>query len=235
MNDSMQFPDLVDVFQSVSNRDNGALKWGGIEPWVHAELFAEFNRRSATTSWVPFDSEVPYITFFPVQLPKVSNRDWKSTGAIKWIDLCLRSTDNKYWCWFEFKVRHSGPKERSARTAMEARNAFRQDVVALQGFDATLTADAWQNPDRFTVAYWFDTLSPYCEMIRDGKHHFISAFLQLDGDLDGDIWKREVLLKQIDDWKNHRCKQSGKFHSTSNEMNIVSNSLGRHSLLYVEW
>ena len=86
---------LLEVFTSVCNRGNGALKWGNPEPWVHAELFAEFEAQAQNTGWIPFPTEVPYVTLYPIQIPKPSNRDWKSIGAVKWVDLCLRSEKPK--------------------------------------------------------------------------------------------------------------------------------------------
>ncbi|MFC1994308.1 hypothetical protein ACFLVI_03490 [Chloroflexota bacterium] len=232
----MQLPDIVQAFKAVCSRDNGALKWGNPEPWVHAELFAEFDSCSGSSGWIPFDTEIPYVTYYPVQLPKPSNRDWKSAGAMKWIDLCLRSTDSDHWCWFEFKVRHVGLKERANKAALDVRNAFRQDVVALLGFDPNATADEWSNPDSSTAAYWFEsTLRPYIEKLRLGTHHFISAFLQLDGNLNDEIWNGEALMEQVNLWKEHRCKQRDEDFRASNNLQISSNPVANHWLISVEW
>jgi len=95
----------------------------------------------------------------------------------------MRSTDGSDWCWFELKVRRAGINERSRKAALEAREVFRKDIVALLGFDTNATADIWEYPDDFTKAYWFEScLKPYAKKLRSGKHQFTSAFLQLDGD-----------------------------------------------------
>jgi len=232
----MQLLDIVQTVNIVCCRDNGALTWGNPEPWVHAELFAEFSRQSGNSGWIPFDTEVPYVTYYPVQIPKPSNRDWKSAGAMKWIDLCLRSTNSDDWYWFEFKVRHAGSKERANKAALEARDAFRKDIVALLGFNPNATADAWSNPDYFTTAYWFEsTLRPYIGKLRLGNHYFISAFLQLGGDLNDEIWSREALIEQVNAWKAHRCKQRGEVFRKSENLKISSTLLGNNWLISVEW
>lgn len=51
--------------------------------WVYAELHAELKKRSVLSGWVPFSKEVPYVTFYPVQLPKKAYRDWRVDGAVK--------------------------------------------------------------------------------------------------------------------------------------------------------
>ncbi|MFC1973903.1 hypothetical protein ACFLU2_00895 [Chloroflexota bacterium] len=235
MKSMMQSPNLIDIFKATCSRDQGALKWGNPEPWVHAELFAEFNRRSGNSGWIPFKQEVPYLTYYPVQLPKPSNHDWKSIGAVKWIDLCLRSTDSDHWCWFEFKVRHIGLEERANKAALDARNAFCKDIVALLGFDTNATADEWRDPDSPTAAYWFESeLRPHAEELRLGNHHFISAFLQLDGDLNDEIWNREALIKQVNAWKEQRCKHRGEVFRASDNLKISSNQVGNHWLISVE-
>jgi hypothetical protein len=113
VNDAL--PPLIDWFgalDSVCSRANGALEWGLPEPWIHAELYAELKRRSGKSGWTPIPHEVPYVTHYPVTLPKESHRDWKTQGAVKWIDLCLQYPASNSWCWFEFKVRHCGTGKR---------------------------------------------------------------------------------------------------------------------------
>jgi len=227
---------LLEVFTSVCNRGNGALKWGNPEPWVHAELFAEFEAQAQNTGWIPFPTEVPYVTLYPIQIPKPSNRDWKSIGAVKWVDLCLRSEEPNEWCWFEFKVRHTGTSQRADKAAMEARDVFRKDIVALLGFDVNATADIWENPDYFTAAYWFEsTLKPHTKKLRLGNHHFICAFLQLSGDLNKAIWSKEDMIEQVNSWKAHRCRQRGEKFCESGPLKVSSSPIGDHWLVFVEW
>jgi len=232
-------PNLVEIFTSVCNRDNGALKWGNPEPWVHAELFAEFEAQAQNSGWIPFTTEVPYVTLYPVQMPKPSNRDWKSIGAVKWVDLCLISEETeepKEWCWFEFKVRHAGLSQRADKAAMEARDAFRKDIVALLGLDVNATADIWENPDCFTAAYWFkEILEPHIANLRPGNHHFICAFLQLGGEFNKAIWNREDILRQVNSWKAHRCRQRGEEFFESGNLKVSSSPIGDHQLVVVEW
>lgn len=137
----IEFPDWFGMFSIVCARGKEALEWDLPEAWVHAELYVELKRRARSSEWIPFPTEVPYVTLYPVQLPKKANRDWKAVGGVKWIDLCLRSKAHNAWCWFEFKVRHVRHDERHQKAPLEARNALRKDVVALMGFDVHKTAD----------------------------------------------------------------------------------------------
>lgn len=73
----IELPEWFDVFSVVCARGKEALQWDLPEAWVHAELYAELKRRARSTGWVPFPTEVPYVTLYPVQLPKKTNRDWK--------------------------------------------------------------------------------------------------------------------------------------------------------------
>jgi len=232
----MKLPDIVQAFKAVCSRDTGALLWGNPEPWIHAELFAEFKKQSQFSGWVPFDVEVPYVTNYPVQIPKPSNRDWKLQGAVKWVDLCLHTMNGNQWCWFEFKVRHAGELERAQKAALEARDAFRKDIVALLGFDANATGDIWQEYDFFTTAYWFESiLKPHINEVRVGKHHFISAFLQLGGEMDTEIWSQDAIRKQVYSWQAYRCKQRGAELNESKNLKITSCPIGYHWLILVEW
>ena len=38
-------------------------------------------------NWTPFPDEVPYVTYYPVTLPKITNRDWKKIGAVKYANI----------------------------------------------------------------------------------------------------------------------------------------------------
>jgi hypothetical protein len=232
----MKLPDIVQAFNTACSRDKGALMWGNPEPWVHAELYAEFKKQAPDSSWKPFDTEVPYVTAYPVQIPKTSNRDWISEGAVKWVDLCLQVDISNDWCWFEFKVRHAGETHRNKKAALEARDVFRKDIVALMGFDANATADIWKSPDYYTTAYWFESaLKPYTEKLRLGNHHFVSAFLQLGGNLDEEIWNKEAIVEQVNFWKAHRGKHRGEKSSEVDYLNVSCSQIGSHWLVSVEW
>jgi hypothetical protein len=234
----MYLPNWFDVFNSVCERGQDTLKWGLPEPWVHAELYAELTKQAPSTGWAPFSIEVPYVTFFPVQLPKKANRDWKAVGAVKWVDLCLQSKGRNAWCWFEFKVRHVGSHERKQKAALSARDAFRKDVVALMGFDANLTAETWARPDSYTTAYWFESvLKPDAPSLRSGEHHFVAAFLQLGDELDPLVWAEKVLMEQIRKWFSYRSKQIDH-QGACPDIDIASSVqslVGNHSLLVCEW
>jgi len=229
----MNLPNLVDAFCKICARDNGALLWGNPEPWVHAELYAEFNSRAQSSGWVPFREEVPYVTRYPVQKPKPSNRDWKSAGAVKYIDLCLRSATRNGWLWLECKVRHADWSGLDRKKASEdALNAYRKDIVALLGFDVKTTADTWENPDPYTWAYWFESvLKPCAKDLVPGTHHFLSALLQLGGSLDEDIWSEENIVKQVNSWKASRCKERGEVFHEVRSLTLSSKSIENHWLV----
>jgi hypothetical protein len=234
----LQLPEWVNIFSEVCARNQDALQWGLPEPWVHAELYAELKRQGAYNTWTPFPTEVPYVTIYPVQLPKEANRDWKTKGAVKWVDLCLQSKMCDAWCWFEFKTRHAGGADRGQKAALEARDAFRKDVVALMGFDANATAEIWASPDSYTTAYWFeDLLKPRAERLRSGRHHFVAAFLQLGGEIDNEIWNEQVLFEEIHSWKTHRCKQAGRpvGGAVSNVALSFDRIMANYWLLVLEW
>ena len=57
-----------------------------LEPWLHAELYAELKRRSIDSGWIPFPQELPYVTHYPVQLPsekqpRLEDAGWPSNGS----------------------------------------------------------------------------------------------------------------------------------------------------------
>jgi hypothetical protein len=232
----MDLPNLVDVFSKLCARDNGALLWGNPEPWIHAELYAEFNARAQNSGWIPFREEIPYVTRYPVQKPRPSNRDWKSVGAVKYVDSCLRASTGTGWLWLECKVRHgnwSGLDEKKASGS--ALDAYRKDIVALLGFDVKATADIWEKPDSYTWAYWFEpVLKPHVEELLSGRHHFFSAFLQLSSSLDGDIWSRENIVRQVDSWKAGRCKGRGDIFHETRDLTVTTRSIGKHWLVLAE-
>lgn len=160
-------------------------------------------------------------------------------GGIKWVDLCLYSKVYNAWCWFEFKVRHAeNDPQRRQKAAFQARDVFRKDVVALMGFDAQLTADTWVNPDSYTKAYWFKNhLKPDAQKLCSGQHHFVAVFLQLGGQLNREVWSRQDLLKEVDSWKAHRCKQAGRqLCDAGIDVAVSSKSImNNYWLIVLEW
>jgi len=234
----MILPDWFEAFEAVCNRGHDALGWGLPEPWIHAELYAELKRRAANSGWMPFFTEVPYVTFYPVQLPKHTNRDWRIAGAVKWVDLCLHREDHNAWCWFEFKVRHAGRRERQQEATRQAMTAVRKDIVALVGFSADLTANTWEHPDEHTRAYWFeDILQPHTRGIRSGQHTFAMAFLHLGGDLVPAIWNKGRLTDEVREWLAYRGKQAGRQPTCPTiSVTVSRQSLsGGHSLVICRW
>jgi len=224
----MQLPNWFAVFAEVCARDQGSLQWGLPEPWVHAELYAELTRQADAIAWIPFPTEVPYATVYPVRA--VASQI--GTTAIKWVDLCLKSGLCNAWCWLEFKVRHTGSVDRCRQAALEARDVFRKDVVSLVGFDAQGTADIWKSPDDNTKAYWFEEhLMPHVDEILSGEHHFVAAFLQLQGELDQEVWGEQVLTAQVRRWFSYRNRslvRENAFPPIRIEAHRIA---GKHSLL----
>lgn len=209
----MQLPNWLKIFEEVCERGHkgGALNWGLPEQWVHAELYGEFKKQMRVNGWQPLSNEVPYITFYPVHLPK--KRQWWRDGAVKWIDICLNASKINEWYWFEFKVRHAGPFDRRRKTALDACNAFRKDVVALMGFDIDRTVATWLDPDQYTKAYYLDDLKSSARDLRLNRHHFVAVFLQIGQsnqkiELDPKIWDRTNLKKQIDNWID--CREQAR-------------------------
>ena len=234
----MKLPDWSDVFRVVCSRGQEALQWDLPEAWVHAELYAELRRRARSSGWMPFYTEVPYVSFYPVRLPKKTNRDWKVEGAVQWVDLCLHSKEYDDWCWFEFKVRHAQDPGHRQKAGLRAQEAFRKDVVALIGFDARATANTWANPDRYTKAYFFEKLlKPRAESLRSGRHHLVAAFLQLGSKVDPAIWGEKTLMEQIRSWFSYRNNQADR-QRTCPQINVAASLqplVGNHSLLVCQW
>ena len=227
--------DWVEIFGSACGRGLRALDWGLPEPWVHAELFAELGQRAEMNGLVPFDSEIPYVTAYPVGLPKLQRRDWGVEGAVKWADITLHSPAYDEWVWLEFKVRHQGSPSRARKAALEARGAFRKDIVALAGLDAARTASTWVSPDRDTVAFWFDTvLKPHAPAVASGRHHYVAAFLQLGGHLDAEVW--DALLQDIESWMAYRAAKSSLKPYREVAFTISKWQVAQErSLVLVEW
>ena len=234
----IELPEWFDVFSLVCARGKEALQWDLPEAWVHAELYAELKRRAGSTGWVPFPTEVPYVTLYPVQLPKKTNRDWKTAGAVKWVDLCLRSEAHNAWCWFEFKVRHVRQDKWHRNASLQAQDAFRKDVVALMGLDTDRTANTWEAPDIYTKAYWFEKLlKPCAASLPSGRHHLVAAFLQLDSQFDPAIWEEKNLIEQIRKWFSYRDKQAGhqRTYPGISVAKLVQPIAGNCSLLVCTW
>jgi hypothetical protein len=237
----MQLLDWPDAFAKVCGRDRhtqDALRWGLPEPWVQTELYAELEQRASDTGWHPFANEVPYVTRYPVRLPKKTYRDWRTEGAVKWIDLCLHSISCDTWCWLELKVRQVGDLGRSEESSYGAREVFCRDVVALMGFDAKKTGDTWEYPDDYTEAYWFkEVLGPYTGSVRSRRHHFVAAFLQLGGGFAPTVWEDRELEQQIARWFGYRERQAktGRACPEIRVRKVEPPITGAHSLLICDW
>ena len=191
----------------ICERGQHALRWGFAEPWFQTEMFVAIDSATHTNGWHPIPMEVPYVTFGPVQLPKPRNRDWRTQGAVKWVDLCLHAVDQQTWCWVEFKIRATNNPAMAAKAARNARDAVRKDVVALMGFDAQRTSEIWKSPDPYTKAYWFEeTLAPWSDQVRKGEHSFAVVYLQIGGDFDQQVWGQDPFQQAIREWWLYRSK-----------------------------
>ena len=224
------------IFTEVIKNNKGALKWGLPEPWVHAELYCAFLKEHI--NWTPIPDEVPYVTYYPVTLPKITNRDWKKIGAVKYIDMCLKNNDKNEFLWFEFKVRNTSYHHDSLQANKEARDAFKKDVVALIGFSAELTSDAWSKPDIYTKSYRYDTLlKDSTEYIASAKHRFVSCYLHLEKPILDDVWEKDILIEEIKNWLDYRKKYSPiKLDLPVVNIEYHKNIAGsNHTLITCEW
>lgn len=221
----MTADEFLNIFSEVLEHDTGALKWGNPEPWIHAELFAEFNRQSNKTHLIPFDSEVPYATRFPVLPRKENHKHWK------YVDLCLLSDTGNDWFWFEFKVRPVGTPNRNIVASKGARDQFRKDVIALLGFEAHGTAELWENEIN-VKSYWTDKyLIPLKDTVNRGRHHFYSIFLQIGGELNKQIWDIDELEKEFSNW----CITRGGNGKETQCINLYSVNLDGYCLVMAYW
>lgn len=201
-------PDWVDALCTVCERGLQTLTWGNPEQWVQTELFATLESAAERTGWKPFPMEVPYVTLYPVTLPKGGRRDWAKDGAIKWVDLCVRQQTNNKWCWFELKVRHPGLGERTQVSLKGALDAFAKDFVGLCGLNVPMTVDAWSEPDQFTKAYWFESgLKPIASYLPAGDHYFVSAYLHL-GSMGYNVFTEPKIKERISAWHQWRSEAS---------------------------
>lgn len=221
------------ILSQVVRNKEAALRWGFPEPWVQTEMFTALEGLAGTTGWQPLPMEVPYVTRAPVTLPKEGRRDWESEGAVKWIDLCLRSSSTNEWLWVELKVRHAGVGERALRAALDARNAFRKDIVALLALDPARTADLWREPDVATSAYWFEeALKPISSELRAGRHFFTAIYLHLGGSLDEPVWGRSALDEAVAAWWKTRTGVAGRAVANPGSASIEHHQLiNTHSVV----
>lgn len=197
--------DWNEMLTTICDKSSRALRWGFPEPWIQTELFAALEARSDTSGWAPFPMEIPYVTFGPVKPPKPERRDWRTDGAVKWIDLCLRSKLENAWWWIEVKARHIGVDERRKNAALEARDVVRKDVVALAALDVARTATLWREPDWYTNAYWMEkSLAPLSVELSKGKHVFSVVYVQLGGALDSDVWAGGAIEAAVNGWWSTR-------------------------------
>lgn len=207
--DSNALPDWHQVFEQVCRRGQTTLEWGLPEQWVQAELFASLLSMTRDTGWKPLSTEVPYLTYYPVFLPKPATRDWRQDGAIKWVDLCLRHETHNSWCWLELKARRCGDEDRRDESTRSALSALAKDYVGLHGLDPRKTADLWQRPDNLTKAYWFETeLAPIANDLRKGTHYFVSAYLQLNQRMDPEHISPDTAMERIQSWFHWRAGKS---------------------------
>jgi len=196
---------IHDALLDVCAQGTTQLKWGYPEPWVQTELFAQLERRKDESGWIPLQTEVPYVTHTPVQLPKSEQRNWRRDGAVKWADMCLHTTDGTEWTWFELKVRHAGSADRLEVAAKDSWNAVRKDMVGLLGFDVARTAAMWKAPDWYTRAYWSsEVLAPRANELRKGIHTFVFVYLNVGAGIDHEWLDEDAISQGVELWWNHR-------------------------------
>lgn len=229
MND---IPNLSNILSLITTKGDMQLGWGLPEPWLHAEVYSELSDRATDTGWQPFDAEVPYLTYFPVSLPKPGNRNWKEDGAIKYADLCLKNKDSNEWCWLEFKVRHGEEPGRETIGAKSALDAMAKDFIGLIGLDIERTASNWIEPDDSIDSYWLrSVLSPHAEDLRLGSHCFVSVYLQLRSALHPEIFSDSRVRERIQSWLKTRATQSTcTWELPAYKIKFEESVAGKHSL-----
>lgn len=236
MNSSIENIDWPKIFSEVIKKDTGALKWGLPEPWVHAELFCTLTKEKIP--WTPFPDEVPYITYYPVTLPKITNRNWKKIGAVKYVDICLKDSDKNEFIWLEFKVRNTSFNSNTLKANVQSMDAFKKDIVALIGFSKELTSSTWHEPDVYTRSYKFEKLlTSHHKDILSANHRFVSCYLHLEEPLLDEIWERKILTEKIESWLDHRRKESEKkIDLPKLDIGYYKNLAGSpHTLIICQW
>lgn len=232
----MEALDWKSLFEDACSGEEDILHWGLPEPWVQTQLFGALERRRQDTGWQVLKNEVPYITHIPVDRPK--HRDIATEGAVKWVDLCLVSEELQEFCWFELKVRHTGLGERKLQAAKDAQACIKKDVSALVGMNVELTHETWIKPDQYTVAHWFpDVLGYYLPQLRNYRHSFVMAYLQLFGALDETLLNKTAITSSTRKWVAGRNKQD-RLNLPMPELDIELFSeavAGKHSLSLVSW
>lgn len=228
-------PNWSELLEAVCARDSGALRWGLPEQWVNAELFAEMNRRSSRSGWIPLPQEVPYVTHAPATLPRA--RDWRVEGAIKWVDLCLHSPARDAWYWLELKVRHAGLDDRKGQARTSGLDALKKDVAALAAFDPELTAQCWLDPDESTKIHWANRLlAPNAKSLRSATHKFAVLYLELCSDDDNIKWDKESVMTACGKWLAYRCSHLPN-RAAFPAISFSTRRIGpeSHSLTILDW
>ncbi len=231
-----EIPDLAAVISSIAARSVSQLDWGLPEPWLHAEVFAALKNQSKVSGWQPFDTELPYLTWYPVTLPKLANRKWHEQGAFKYVDLCIRNPHENHWCWVEFKVRHADGSARKGVGAKSALDALGKDFVGLVGMDPVRTAFYWDQPDPSIDSYWLrSALTPLSGQLSSGSHSLVSVYLQLNDNLHEDVFSESQIRSRIKTWHETRRRISQhKSDLPSFSISKAEDVAGRHSLIICE-
>lgn len=227
-------PDWEAAFRDVCSGSTCQLEWGLPEPWVQAELYSVLRQSAERSGWEPFATELPYITYYPVMLPKPGTRDWKSVGAVKWIDLCLHNKSANAWCWFELKVRQASTGSRDAAGTRAALDAAVKDYVGLCGFDVRETSSVWARPDQATQAYWIaETLGPYADELVGADHYIVSAYLQLNGEFNSAVISEPGIRARLSSWLAHRSNGSSHQRQLPATVITFASTLPRDHALFI--
>jgi hypothetical protein len=207
----MQSINWFNIIREIYEEDKtkGSLNWGLPEQWLQTELYAKLKQRFCSSGWKPFDTEIPYITEYPVYKRKQADKN-AVTWAVKWVDLCIYNKQSQSWIWFELKIRHMKTKYERAigsqldscvqktqkKILVDARHVYKKDVVALAGFDSKLTACIWQclkeprNIDEYpkdiidvvkrVKSYWLSNLKLWeCADYLESGRHYYVAAFSL--------------------------------------------------------
>lgn len=234
MSNLPKLPSWSECFDNILSLDRRALEWGLPETWVHAELYADLMSKKEVTGGEPLPTEIPYVTLFPVMPGRGVNA--RPDGIVKWSDLCLHTEDFSSWCWIELKVRHVGEPEAAPLAAKRARDGFRKDVVALQGFIPAKTETIWACPND-SAFYYSKRLIQLANHIHCAKHHFVAILIQLNGKLDETIWAEKAVSDEINKWRTYRLRAVGDASSLANQTlpQSVRHPVHGHEILLYEW